>query len=736
MKSASKDVPPLDGTPRSTKFHAGECLKSGILRILLQIGDCVAKINILDNQTIDKIAAGEVVERPASVVKELVENAIDAGASAVTVEIREGGTTLIRVTDNGGGIEKSQVENAFLRHATSKISSAEDLTSLVSLGFRGEALASIAAVAQVELVTKTPEDLTGIRYVIEGGVEKEREEIGAPTGTTLIVRNLFFNTPPRKKFLKMPRTEGSYVAELMEHLAMSNPNVSFKFQLNGQTKFYTTGSGDLREIVYRIYGKEISAELLDFSCEREGMRITGLLGKPAINRANRSFEIFYINGRYIRSALISKAVEEGYREYLMQHKFPFCILHFQIDTEKIDVNVHPSKLEVRIADGPAFHEAVKDAVYEALYGREMIPEVTLSDRRESGKAERREGRNSAPEPFEARRILELQQKELGNAALRQESKREPFEARQSSETKQKKQDTATVPAENVYSAAISAVRENSQQRTTGEESYVNQKNGVDENMLHEDVPLYGGDADQKMTDGTPTQKQALLSGKESVAAPKAEVLSASQPEQMNLFDSRILTQETRPQFEIIGQIFDTYWLITFENKLLIVDQHAAHEKVKYERLMKRFLEKNILSQTLNPPTILTLNNREKECLAMHKEDFEALGFVVEEFGGNDYAIRGVPLDLYGYGEGAFFCEVLDELVEEAVSGTPESIRIRIATMACKAAVKGNMRISRAEMESLLDELLTLKNPYNCPHGRPTIISMSKQELERKFKRIV
>lgn len=625
----------------------------------------MAKINILDHQTIDKIAAGEVVERPASVVKELVENAIDAGASAVTVEIKEGGTTLIRVTDNGGGIEKSQVENAFLRHATSKISSADDLTSLVSLGFRGEALASIAAVAQVELITKTPEELTGIRYVIEGGIEKEREEIGAPMGTTLIVRNLFFNTPPRRKFLKMPRTEGSYVAELMEHLAMSNPDISFKFLLNGQTKFYTTGSGDLREIVYRIYGKEISGELLDFSCEREGMRITGLLGKPVINRANRSFEIFYINGRYIRSALISKAVEEGYREYLMQHKFPFCILHFQIDTEKIDVNVHPAKLEVRIADGPTFHEAVKDAVYEALHGREMIPEVTLSDGRDSGmKSEKGEAdraqtkeRASVPEPFEERRLAENRRRETES-----------------------------------YGNKTGL----SEHKAPEQESVLQ---GI---LLRQDKPVYG----------------------------------ESSNEQLNLFDNRILSRETRPQFEIIGQIFETYWLIIYENKLLIVDQHAAHEKVKYERLMKQFREKNVLSQTLNPPTILTLNNREKECLAAHREDFAALGFVVEEFGGSDYAIRGVPMDLYGYGEGEFFCEVLDELADEAFSGTPESIRIRIATMACKAAVKGNMRISQAEMESLLDELLTLENPYNCPHGRPTMISMSKQELERKFKRIV
>ncbi|MDE7177274.1 MAG: DNA mismatch repair endonuclease MutL [Lachnospiraceae bacterium] len=660
----------------------------------------MAKINVLDHQTIDKIAAGEVVERPASVVKELVENAIDAGASAVTVEIREGGTTLIRVTDNGGGIEKSQVENAFLRHATSKITSAEDLTSLVSLGFRGEALASIAAVAQVELITKTPEELTGIRYVIEGGMEKEREEIGAPTGTTLIVRNLFFNTPPRKKFLKQPRTEGSYVAELMEHLAMSNPEISFKFVLNGQTKFYTTGSGDLKEIVYRIYGKEISGELLDFFSEQPGMRVTGLLGKPAINRANRSYEIFYINGRYIRSTLISKAVEEGYREYLMQHKFPFCILHFQIDTEKIDVNVHPSKLEVRIADGPVFYEAVKMAVYDALHGREMIPEMTLADGREdeknghgeSAKAEARE-RTAAPEPFEERRLEGIKQKETKNDVNLSES----FG------------------------------------RETPEQQSVLQRV-----LLHQDTPVYGENTKLPVTAKMSSQKENRdLSHKEKAASLSGEE-DASAPElgQMNLFDSRILSRETRPQFDILGQLFETYWLIAYEDKLLIVDQHAAHEKVKYERLIKRFREKNALSQTLNPPIILTLNNREKECLSAHREDFEALGFVVEEFGGNDYAIRGVPLDLYGFREGEFFYEVLCELADEEPSGTPESIRTRIATMACKAAVKGNMRISRLEMESLLDELLTLENPYNCPHGRPTIISMTKQELEKKFKRIV
>ena len=612
-----------------------------------------------------------------------MENAIDAGADAITVEVKDGGTTLIRVTDNGGGIERADVANAFVRHATSKITSAEDLTRLVSLGFRGEALASIAAVAQVELITKTPEELTGIRYVIEGGVEKEREEVGAPQGTTLLVRNLFYNTPPRKKFLKQPRTEGSYVADLMEHLAMSNPKVSFKFLLGGQSRFYTTGSGDLREIVYRIYGRDIAGELMDFHCELPGMTVTGLLGKPVINRANRSYEIFYINGRYIRSALISKAVEEGYQEYLMQHKFPFCILHFQVDTEKVDVNVHPSKMEVRIADGPAFHEEVKNAVYQALHAREMIPEVSLATEKEKAeeirKIEKQE-KQEAPEPFEQSRIRQTMEKEKQQKAAEQPRQPSAMQSFLQERSQSGYEETLRVP------------RAQSLRETT--------------------VEAYGG-AD---------------SPGETAAAPKGE--------QMELFDDRLLGTAAREHYEIIGQLFETYWLISYQEKLLIVDQHAAHEKVRYERLMRRFREKDIVSQSINPPRIVTLNNREKEVYLLHAADFEALGFVVEEFGGNDFAIRGVPMDLYGYAEGDYFYEILDELSEEPAKGTPESIRGRIATMACKAAVKGNMRISRQEMEALLDELLTLENPYNCPHGRPTIVSMSKYEIEKKFKRIV
>lgn len=642
----------------------------------------MVRINVLDHQTIDKIAAGEVVERPSSVVKELVENAIDAGADAITVEIKDGGTSFIRVTDNGSGIEKTQIGNAFLRHATSKITSADDLTKLVSLGFRGEALASIAAVSMVEMISKTPEDLTGIRYVIEGGVEKEKEEIGAPTGTTILVRNLFYNTPPRKKFLKQPQTEGSYVADLMEHLAMSNPRVSFKFILNGQNKFYTTGNNDLREIIYRIYGKDISGELIPFQKEFDGMSVTGLLGKPVINRSNRNYEIFYINGRYIRSSLISKAVEEGYREYLMQHKFPFCVLHFQIDTNRIDVNVHPTKMEVRIADGPVFYETIKQAIHETLHAQEMIPEVLLTEEVK----EKQAVRQSVPEPFEHRRL-----------------------------------EQTVMPAR---SAAIQEIYQKSRPA-----NIVMQKNSI----LHEDITYDTNSKEPSAANGIGAEASPVVLDKTSETTAQPVIDKA---EQMELFDDKLLSAKAKEQYEILGQLFETYWLIAYQDKLLIVDQHAAHEKVKFERFMKRFREHDMISQTMNPPMIITLNGKEKECYLNHAGDFEALGFVIEEFGGNEYAIRGVPMDLYGYEEGEFFYEILDELVDEAVTGTPESIRIRIATMACKAAVKGNTRLSREEMKKLIDELLTLDNPYNCPHGRPTIISMSKYEIEKKFKRIV
>lgn len=647
----------------------------------------MAKINVLDHKAIDRIAAGEVVERPASVVKELVENAIDSGANAVTVEIKEGGISFIRVTDNGCGIEKSQVGNAFLRHATSKISSEKDLANLLSLGFRGEALASIAAVSMVELISKTSDDLTGIRYLIEGGVEKEKEEIGAPDGTTVIVRNLFYNTPPRKKFLKQPQTEGSYVVDLMEHLVMSHPKISFKFIMNGQNKFYTTGNDDLHEIIYRIYGKEFSRELTKFLYEADGMSVSGYLGKPTAVRANRNYEIFYINGRYIRSTLLSKAIEDGYRDYLMQHKFPFCVLHFTIDTSRIDVNVHPTKMEVRIADAPLFYETVKNAVYDALHAQEMIPEVRLTEEKEI----KQTVKESVPEPFETRRIA---------AAL-------------SAQTRQEEASALSMQTQQAETAAPKMPEISSTQNITAKQASM-----------------------QGMATARPIPQNTVLHEPSPYSAADSRSHTQPVPEQMTLFDGKILSKEARERYEIIGQLFETYWLVALGDKLLIIDQHAAHEKVKFERFMKQFHEHSIVSQTILPPMVVTLSGKEKECYESHIKDFEALGFVIEEFGGNDYAIRGVPMDLYGYEENTFFYEILDELADDPGSGTPESIRIRIATMACKAAVKGNTRISREEMDKLIEELLTLDNPYHCPHGRPTIITMSKYELEKKFKRIV
>ncbi len=627
------------------------------------------EIHLLDTDTIDKIAAGEVVERPSSVVKELVENAVDAGADVITVEIKEGGISFIRVTDNGCGIDKTQIEKAFVRHATSKIRSVSDLTSVVSLGFRGEALSSIAAVAMVEMITKTKNALTGVRNVIEGAVQKELEDIGAPDGTTIIVRNLFFNTPVRRKFLKQPMTEGGYVSDLMEHMALSNPHVSFKYMVNGQIKFHTTGNGDLKEIIYRIYGRDIANELIEVNKEKSGMKITGFLGKPTINRSNRNYENYFVNGRYIKSSLIAKAIEEGYKGYLMQHKYPFAVLHFSIDTEMIDVNVHPTKMDIRFTQGEIFFQFVSDAIAEALAQKEMIPNVVLTEEKE----EKNTVKYTVPEPFEVNRLAQAKVKEETEYRTEQV----------------KKQEYSRNP---VWSRVLGNVENKSEQ---------NEK-----------------------------EEQAAL--EKTVA----EIKTAEKPVQMELFEEKILTKEARQEYKILGQIFDTYWLFVYQDKLMIMDQHAAHEKVKYEKFIKALREKQAASQLLNPPLVVTLTGQQENVYKEYADVFTNLGFEIEEFGGNEYALRAVPTDLYGCNEKELFEEVLDELSQGPVKGNAVVIEEKIASMSCKAAVKGNMFMSVAEVEALLDQLLALDNPYHCPHGRPTMISMTKYEIEKKFKRIV
>ena len=670
-------------------------------------------IHVLDSRTIDRIAAGEVVERPASVVKELVENAIDAGATAITVEAKEGGIEFIRVTDNGCGIEREQLPTAFLRHATSKIEDAEDLNHIMSLGFRGEALSSIAAVSRVEIITKRRENLTGTRMVLEGAKEQSLDEIGAPDGTTFLMRNLFFNTPVRRKFLKQPATEGSYITDLMEHLALSRPDISFKFVLGNQTRFHTSGNVDLREVIYRIYGREIAAELVPIQIEENGIRVEGYLGKPVLVRSNRNFEIYFINGRFIRSGVIAKAIEEGYKQYLMQHKFPLCVLHITMDTETVDVNVHPSKMDVRFSDGMAFARMLSEKIATTLRNREMIPDASLEDEKVIQKKEQEDRKASwkehTPEVFEKKR---------------EESYRVMEAAKYEAVPKDRKEFI---------------------QKPSWQEAHAGVQTGI------HDVTTSTPQEDDFFVEAVqPEVKQpepVICPETAEVIEPKEDSLAERQPEeqesevkdvqQMNLFEEKLLSVQNRSRYRIIGQVFDTYWLIQFEDKLFIIDQHAAHEKVKYERLMKQFHEKSVVSQRLMPPIIVSLTGQEESVLHTYEDAFAQLGFEIEAFGGNEYALRSVPVDLYGCSERELFLAVLDELSQETGNrGSFQVIEEKIASMSCKAAVKGNNRLSFQEAEKLIDELLTLDNPYNCPHGRPTIITMTETDLEKKFKRIV
>ena len=643
-------------------------------------------IELLDKATIDKIAAGEVVERPASVIKELTENAIDAAATAITIEIRDGGTTFMRITDNGAGIPADQIRKAFLRHATSKIRKVEDLTNISSLGFRGEALSSIAAVAQVECITKTPEALTGIRYTIEGGAEKECEEIGAPEGTTFIIRNLFYNTPARAKFLKSPMSEGNHVSSFVEELALSHPEISFKFIQNGQNRLYTSGNGNLKEIVYQIFGRDLTRELIPIHARTDLMEVEGFIGNPNVARGNRNFEYYFVNGRYVKSRLLAKSIEDAYHGFLMQHKYPFTLLYLNIDGEKVDVNVHPQKLEVRFSSQEDIYHQLCLAIQNTLMNRERIPEVPVG--REPHRSSERPGGHpvvpkSAPEPFERVRRMEKAEEPHPVSSVRE---REPI-YQKSSRT----------------DAAVSG--------------------------LNEGHRSHSSDSDP----ATPLDTNCRPVSK----VPEPASVAASAPEQMRLFpqEEKVLSPGSRKQFRIIGQIFETYWIIEYQDALYIIDQHAAHEKVNYERMMKNYREKNINAQMLYPAIVVNLSAKEAGLLEKNLDIFAKLGFEIESFGGTSFKINSVPDNLYAVASDRLFTEILDQLTEIG-EVSPESIPEKIASMSCKAAVKGNRMLSLKEADALIDELLTLENPYNCPHGRPTIIKMTKYDLDRKFKRIV
>ena len=615
-------------------------------------------IAILNQETIDKIAAGEVVERPCSVVKELVENAIDAGSTAITVEIKEGGISFIRITDNGCGIERDQVAVAFYRHSTSKIRSAEDLLTVKSLGFRGEALSSISAVARVELITKTYDELTGTRYVIEGSKELSNEEIGAPDGTTFIVKDLFYNVPARRKFLKTAQTEGSYISDMVEKLALSHPDISFKFINNNQTKLHTSGNGNRKDIIYHIFGREISSSLLEVKHECEYFKVEGFIGKPVITRGNRNYENYFINGRYVKSNILSRAIEDAYKSFLMQHQYPFTVLYFTFFSE-LDVNVHPTKMELRFDNNNEIYVELCDTIYAILSRKEMIPEVPV-DSTPAPKKIVHEYKEPIPEPFEKRRINEVRAAE----------------------------------SRSVYGQSVTSTVKN-----------------------------YSA------------TEPAAKAPETSTAYEPAQVVTGTQ-QTLGDYDKVFLTESAKKQFSIIGQLFKTYWLIEFEDKLYIIDQHAAHEKVLYEKTMARLANKDFTSQRISPPIVMTLDARECEMLEKYRPQIEQFGYEVEHFGGKEYMISAIPDNLFNIDMKDLFIEMLDDFSNATGRQTPDIITEKVASMSCKAAVKGNDKLTLPEINNLIDELLSLDNPYNCPHGRPTIISMSKYEIEKKFKRIV
>ena len=707
------------------------------------------KIAVLDQQTIDKIAAGEVVERPSSIVKELVENAIDAGATAVTVEITDGGKKMIRITDNGGGMERDQVPLAFLRHATSKIEKVEDLEHIASLGFRGEALSSIAAVAQVELITKTPSALSGVRYVINGGVQESLEDMGAPEGTTFLVRNLFYNTPARSKFLKSDTTEGNYVSTLMEQLALSHPEISFKYIQNKQVKLHTSGNYNVKDVIYNIYGRDITKALLEVSYENDFMKIEGFVGKPEISRGNRTFENYYINGRFVKNRIIAKGIEDAYKGFLMQHKFPFVSLHIQMEGNDLDVNVHPSKMEVRFARGTEVYDAVYETVHKALTTREMIQTVPFGKEESVRKQSSLVKPGDIPEPFEMKRRAEMPEyrtqvantvNRTSNVSIKGNDR--TVSAPGTAMDKKQISSYSTLPRGTI-TMAEQAVREQKIYQTKDPFTKAEEKlfeGTINDKNIHEKQPdAMQVNMSQKAT--VSVNKNVVDSNENAETCDESaervqEVEKEQKPQQLELFEEKLLAPESRSRHQLIGQIFDTYWLVQFEDRFFIIDQHAAHEKVYYERFVKRFREQTIESQYLSPPLIVSLNLQEEALLETNRKYFEDFGFEIEPFGGKEYCINAVPTNLYGLDEEELFLEMLDNLASEKDKDPLGIFASRLATMACKAAVKGKHQMSVQEANMLIDELLTLDNPYHCPHGRPTIISMTKTELEKKFKRIV
>ena len=666
------------------------------------------KIHVLDQDTINQIAAGEVIERPASVVKELTENAIDAGATAVTVEIRDGGKALIRVTDNGSGFDPADIRTAFMPHATSKIQTAEDLFSVGSLGFRGEALPSVASVAKTELITRTSENITGIRYINEGGVEKEFSEVGAPEGTTIIIRDLFFNTPARKKFLKKGITEASNVSTMMERLALSHPSVAIRLIVDDKVRLSTPGNGRLKDLIYSIYGKVAAAAMIPVEGTFSGVEISGFTAKPEYSRANRTSEIYFVNNRFVKNPVIGKAIENAYLGFLMQHRYPVCILFLRFRPGAVDVNVHPAKLEIRFSDEDLAYQAVYEAVREALSSVELIKRQQLV------KELQEESRKDAgAEPFFAERRPVY--------SFGTDGSRRP-EAAAAPSMPESRGPVSDSDDGNLPESRPEPVLPKRRELSTVEllMKKWDSKNAV-ENSAAEMAAPGSAPVPEPVTAAEPVPAPGPSSR-------KSDTLLAGTQE-------RLFTEETRKDYRVIGQLFDTYWLFEYKDTFLMMDQHAAHEKVLYEKNLAAFRNKEFTSQMLMPPYEPELGVREMQMFSEYIRAFRQLGF---EFGNTDgkLTITAVPGNVLGLSWQEVFKELLDSVSGETGREPVHILEEKLALMSCKAAIKGNYPISHAEINELLDQLLKLENPYMCPHGRPTMISMSKYEIEKRFSRIV
>ena len=722
----------------------------------------MAIINLLDKDTINKIAAGEVIEGPAAVVKELVENAIDADANSVTVEIKDGGTSLIRVTDNGKGIGSDDIKTAFLPHATSKIKTADDLVLVSSLGFRGEALASIAAVSEVEVLTKTADEISGIRYVINGGKEEANEPIGTPEGTTFVVRNIFYNTPARKKFLKTAATEGRYVGEVMEHMAVSHPEIAFKFILNGQVKLQTMGNGSLKDVLFYIYGKETTANIIPVNnpdAEGEpvnGLSVRGYIGKPSLTRGNKEYENYFINGRFIKNKVITRAIEDAYKSFLMQHRFPFTCLLISVDSSLVDVNVHPAKLEVRFSDTESLYRLIFHEVDNALRKKDLLPDMGIKqvpdkqplvrEFKSVSKSEKSEGYVipdiPMPEPFEKSRQGEWK-KEL-KPVFKQESfvaekaKRDEASPLIKSEVYAPLADT---PDSVVDSSELNKSLENKNEISFDNVDKYEKSNAVNANstIVEDDKKTIGNAyAESVEEEGISYKKISDYSEEETVIKAKTTTVERGSDTDNDLssedFKGGILAKKALPDIKIIGQIFGTYWIMEYDGNVYMIDQHAAHEKVMYEKFVKEISANKVTSQNLLPPVVVTLSGSQRQITEEISDHLHKLGFEIEPFGGNEYVIKAVPTELFGISEKEMLFDIIDQYSLEGKKATPDTVLSKLATMACKAAIKGNMNISLLEAKALIEELMSLDNPYNCPHGRPTMIFMSKSDVEKKFKR--